>query len=167
MSDIWINGQRYTQQEYDDYLTSLGLFKEELDRHYDEVGSGVYIKREVPGVPDQYTFEQLSDYPFGETPGEEVPTGEATTRRLDVTVREGINTRAGDYQIYSTGPVRPTVVNGWVNAMAAVGQDGSYASHTLSAGSYTSELVCSGFTFDVPAEATIKGIEVKVVRRKL
>jgi len=165
---ITVDGKVFSsEQEYQSYLTSLKVFQYELDNYYDEIGPGVYIRRGVPGVPEQYTFEPLAAYPTGETPGEEVPTGEATARRLSAVCTEGVKIAGGDTSLFSTGPVRPTVVNGWVNAMAAAGQDGSYASHPLTEGVYTEELVCSGFNFNIPSGASIKGIVVRVVRRKL
>ena len=155
------------EQEYLDYLTSLKVFQADVNAFYDEVGTGVFVRKEpdIPGGAD--VFVPLANLPAETIPGDAMDTGEATTRRLSVTCKEGINVSSGDKQLFSTGRVRPGAVNGWSNPGGAIGEDNSYAHAALVGSNYTPEMVCSGFDFDVPDTAEIVGVVVRVKRRKL
>ncbi len=158
-----------TEKEYQDYLTAMRVLQAELATQYTRVSDIMYVRKRPPeeGGDVLWPVVNLDPPVAGTTPGSQLSTGEATTRRLEVSVRDGVGVRAGDSKVFSTGPIRPAAVDGWANPMAARGADGVYASHALASGVYTAELVCSGFSFDVPSNAVIKGVEVKVTRRKL
>ena len=92
-------------------------------------------------------------------------------------VRDGIKIRDNEGKLFSTGRVRPTIVeqdgaatNGtWVNAEAAkVRGEGAEARNdgVTGAGGYCTPLKAYGFLFDIPPGAIIKGIIVWVNRRR-
>jgi len=67
----------------------------------------------------------------------------------------------------STGRVRPKQVSGWTNPQNAANSDNLYATTPIPGSGYTAELAASGFDFDIPANATITGIVVRVERNKI
>lgn len=59
----------------------------------------------------------------------------------------------------------PTVASGWTNpAGIEVFSDGSYATHVGYPGDQSPSLIGQGFGFSIPANATVTGIKLEIVR---
>lgn len=88
-----------------------------------------------------------------------------TPQRLHAEVVEGLFVLGGDYQVHTTGPCQPTTISGgWTLDDNAKTEDAQYA---LTSGSSQAELIASGFAFDVPEDAIILGVKVRVKRNRV
>lgn len=146
---------------------------------------------------ETYTGEYITIAPSGEPLDEPVapsyataPAPTATTaspplpNAYPVTVKDGIRTRGVSANIhvhdgipsdeayedlYSTGRVYPTVIEGgWQNTEAVLVSDDNRATTVAPAGDYSADLTAKGFDFSgIPDNATIVGIRVTVERSKV
>lgn len=87
-------------------------------------------------------------------------------RGMSVTVVEEINVSSGDARLRTSEPYFASQVSGatWSNPWGAISADGQSASTDAS---LNGDLVLSGFSFNIPREATITGLQVTVKRRLL
>jgi hypothetical protein len=117
-----------------------------------------------PGTPGEEKPTYISE--LAPAPTIPPPAGPAGSRVFDVALLDGLRVAAGDKKVYSTGQMHPSKVTGWASPGNVQQSNDLYATTNAGAG-YSAELVATGFGFNIPAGATITGIEVIVERSKV